>query len=107
MSKFVLYFSYDKEKPVRMKGRPSSFNSEESLWLGNGLSLLYDMSHYGKGGNKALKRYGYIFSDIPGNAVLVYENKKGLADIPEDILSRLPLILENDAKARNRFINDF
>lgn len=57
--------------------------------------------------NPYLQQFGYIMSNIPGDAMIVCETDEGEEDIPLNFESMLPKMLQHDAKQREEFINSF
>ncbi|GAG48876.1 unnamed protein product, partial [marine sediment metagenome] len=78
---------------------------EEHLSLSPTLFVLYNLD---KGTpNLKLKQFGYILSNIPGDAIFISEGlSSGLKeDISENIEEELPQILKEDDKQRKAFLN--
>ena len=97
--KRVLFFPHS-GKPKFMKG-VGDFKGSDFLAISETLFVLYDITHNTP--NAEMAKFGYIFSNIPGNAVLISENGDSPLDIPLDILKRLPGILKKDDDARSSF----
>jgi len=57
--------------------------------------------------NPYVAKFGYIFSNLPGDVVVVYENDDGMADISIDFEKDLPAILEDDYEKRRSFESSF
>lgn len=84
-----------------VKTQPHSF--EEHLALSPTLCVLYNINR--ETPNLKLKQFGYILSNIPGDAIFISE---GLSshypeDISENIEQELSQILEKDDIQRNLF----
>ena len=75
-------------------------NFDEGICIAAGLTLLYNINKMTPNSN--LKDYGYIFSRIFGDAVLIDDN----GSVTEDLIKRLPEILKRDAEARAEFLVD-
>lgn len=74
------------------------FETEEIEIIG-GVSLLYNINK--DTSNPHLAKYGYIVTNIPGDAVLSGDG----VDLPKNIEQIFPLILEEDQKARTACLN--
>ncbi len=94
-----------KSNPRIRSGCPKVY-FDESLYLGPGISVLYDISKSTP--NEGLSKFGGIFSNIPGDAVVIFENPHTgkRIDVPDDVLDKLPQILKNDSEQRIRFLRE-
>ncbi len=99
-SRRVLYIPHD-EPPRFVMGIPDNFQPDEALCISSNLSVVFSITHSTP--NPFLAKYGYIFSNIPGDAVIGYEIDGEIMDIPLNILDDLPSILKKDADARSTF----
>jgi hypothetical protein len=74
---------------------------DECLYISDvpSIAVLYNIDK--ESPNEYVKQFGYIFSNLPGDMILVYENK----DVPENIEELLPAILQKDNDARGAFFN--
>jgi hypothetical protein len=99
----VLWFPHSGEPQIVQ--RPS-LPFEESLYLGPGFVLLYNLDRYSP--NASLKKFGRIVSNIPGDAILICEDVTTgkPIDVPSDILQQFPRILKADEEQRIRFVEE-
>lgn len=74
---------------------------DENLYISSNpsITVLYNID---KGSpNPYLQQFGYVFSNIPGDMILIYDNK----NVPENIEELLPTILKKDNDDRLEFFN--
>ncbi len=91
----ILYVPHS-GKPKLRKGLPDGFNCDENLVISPQCTVFYNITHSTP--NPNLAKFGHILSNIPGDAIFVYDE----INIPENFLELLPKILEEDT--RKRFI---
>ena len=86
-----------------VKTKPHSF--EEHLALSPTLCVLYNINREDPTPNPKLKQFGYILSNIPGDAIFISEgiSSHQPEDISENIEQELPQILEKDNIQRSLF----
>ncbi len=82
---------------------PHSF--EEHLALSPTLCVLYNINREDPTPNPKLQKFGYVLSNIPGDALFIAEGLSSHSpeDISENIEQELPQILEEDNNQRSLF----
>ena len=93
----------DVGKFVEQKNIPDNF--DEGLSLGPGYTLLYNLDKFTP--NPYLQKFGYIVTNIPGDAVVIYEDNDRIKDIPLNFEDLLPKILKHDEEMRLKFMSTF
>ena len=86
-----------------VKDQPHPF--EEHLSLSPTLIVLYNIDRENPTPNPKLQSFGYVLSNIPGDAIFISEGLSSHrpVDISKNIEQELPRILEKDNTQRNLF----
>lgn len=78
---------------------------EENITLSENYVMMYNINKSTP--NPYLFKFGYIVQNIPGDAVVLYEDGESIKDIPLDFEEKFPEILKHDMVARSAFASEW